>query len=500
MSHHQSKLSSKGVKSLAKKYGIPLDLHPSILPEWHTMDELPKGAIRLYEQFFDFSGGHWFSFEKRVDKCAGDRRAIPNAMTWRNQDSDVNDPLSDDDYSLLDVRTLAERVVDLRLKKLQAARAATKKTENKKRTDDDGEALNPNLKRWRLKLPIHAILLDLAVSFLLLPSVQFCLLSTLWRFIPSLKERMMVRTFVAPTPISRSIPQHAPEGNTNTAPTSPTSSVEESVHNYVDINGGNDKEDSPRIKPFVNQSGQPFNCLLVRAKRYLRGRHVEDGESSNVGAIYDDYSTLAEAHDGCSDTVRKLVTARQDLEHNPNLYTNISNCFKELKEEHSGCDGKVKVLEEERNQLSFVNKAQATQIQELESELVKKGYELKFADHLLQSHEYKKSLSEPFNMAIQAGWGKGLSQGQTDKQIFVALNEVQGFDSYSDMKLYPMYGKLFEAQYPFIAKIASGYLHSVTDMLKIHPDPAPSGSTPALTISTTFAGTGPPPSSSCKKA
>ncbi|GKG51222.1 hypothetical protein Tco_0541606, partial [Tanacetum coccineum] len=65
--------------------------------------------------------------------------------------------------------------------------------------------------------------------------------------------------------------------------------------------------------------------------------------------LYDDYSALVEAHDGCSDTVRKLVTAQQDLEHNPNLYTNISNRFKELKEEHLGCDGKVKVLKEERN-------------------------------------------------------------------------------------------------------------------------------------------------------
>ncbi|GJT70695.1 hypothetical protein Tco_1029981 [Tanacetum coccineum] len=201
------------------------------------------------------------------------------------------------------------------------------------------------------------------------------------------------------------------------------------------------------------------------------------------------------------------------------------------------CDGKVKVLEEERNQLSFVNKAKVTRIQELESELAKKGYELEVAEkestdwvkerqdllvrlgqnevekfdcickllptmvsRLLQSHEYKKGLSEPFNMAIQAGWGKRLSHGQTDEQIFAALNEVQGFNSYSDMKLYPMYGKLFEAQYPFIAKISSGYHHSVTDLLKIHPDPAPSGSTPAPTISATLVGTGSPPSSSRKKA
>ncbi|GKC82971.1 hypothetical protein Tco_1138688 [Tanacetum coccineum] len=63
---------------------------------------------------------------------------------------------------------------------------------------------------------------------------------------------------------------------------------------------------------------------------------------------------------------------------------------------------------------------------------------------LLQSHEYKQSLSKPFNMAIQAGWRRGLSEGRTEEQILVALHVAEGFDAYSDKKLYPMYDKLFE--------------------------------------------------------
>ncbi|GKB82275.1 hypothetical protein Tco_0949170 [Tanacetum coccineum] len=50
---------------------------------------------------------------------------------------------------------------------------------------------------------------------------------------------------------------------------------------------------------------------------------------------------------------------------------------------------------------------------------------------VLQSHKYKQSLSEPFNMAIQTGWGKGLSE-------------------------------------------ACGYRHSIADLLKVHLDSAPS--------------------------
>ncbi|GKA57137.1 hypothetical protein Tco_0756325 [Tanacetum coccineum] len=42
----------------------------------------------------------------------------------------------------------------------------------------------------------------------------------------------------------------------------------------------------------------------------------------------DDYSALAETHEECLETVWKLVTARQDLEHNATLYTIMSNHFK----------------------------------------------------------------------------------------------------------------------------------------------------------------------------
>ncbi|GJT47173.1 hypothetical protein Tco_0955888 [Tanacetum coccineum] len=140
-------------------------------------------------------------------------------------------------------------------------------------------------------------------------------------------------------------------------------------------------------------------------------RHIEEGESS--GAMFknlqDDYSALAETHEGCSDTVRKLVTVRQDLEHNANLYTNMFNLFKELKEEHLGCDRNVKALERERKELSVANKNQATRIQELEADC----------------------LSEPFNMAIQAGWGKGLSLGCIDKEILAVLKDTKNFDAYS---------------------------------------------------------------------
>ncbi|GJR16164.1 hypothetical protein Tco_1089526 [Tanacetum coccineum] len=74
-----------------------------------------------------------------------------------------------------------------------------------------------------------------------------------------------------------------------------------------------------------------------------------------------------------------------------------------------------------------------------------------------------------------------------------ALYKAENFDPYSDKKLYPMYDKLFEKEYPYIEKIASGYRHSVADLLKVHPDPAPFGDTWAPTISKALGGSGAPP-------
>ncbi|GKB52576.1 hypothetical protein Tco_0903329 [Tanacetum coccineum] len=44
-----------------------------------------------------------------------DRKAIPDAMAWRHHDSDVYDAFSDNDFSLQDVQSLTEKIIDLYL-------------------------------------------------------------------------------------------------------------------------------------------------------------------------------------------------------------------------------------------------------------------------------------------------------------------------------------------------------------------------------------------------
>ncbi|GJR37371.1 hypothetical protein Tco_1213055 [Tanacetum coccineum] len=290
-----------------------------------------------------------------------------------------------------------------------------------------------------------------------------------------------------------------------------------------------DKESPLRIEPFVNQLGKPLNAdkeevflsdsnaggfsqrlsrhathhdssigaPLSQARGTSRNLHMEDVESSCSGEIYtrvkhspenalpnhialerawftlareamaqtdilerfenlqDDYTRLAETHDECPDTIRKLVTTRQDLEHNAKLYTDMANRYKGLKEEHS----------------------------ELEAELARKDSTLVAAEKMSVD-----GAKERQDLVAQLSWGKGLSEGRTYEEILNALRGASNFVAYSDKKLYPMYDKLFEKEYPFIMKIASGYRHSVSDLLKVHPDPAPLGGVSAPTISDALAG------------
>ncbi|GKE46750.1 hypothetical protein Tco_1478008 [Tanacetum coccineum] len=166
--------------------------------------------------------------------------------------------------------------------------------------------------------------------------------------------------------------------------------------------------------------------------------------------------------------------------------------------------------ERERDELRAVNADQVSQIKELEAELARKDSALVFSDRvsneravenerlvsqlgylekekidsigkllptvvrrLLNSHEYKESLSIPFNLAIQAGWAKGLAVKRSEEDLMDVLREVQGFDPHSDTRMAVEYDKLFTKTYPFVEKISGLPRRTVQELLKMYPAPPP---------------------------
>nr|GEV97858.1 hypothetical protein [Tanacetum cinerariifolium] len=155
-----------------------------------------------------------------------------------------------------------------------------------------------------------------------------------------------------------------------------------------------------------------------------------------------DYDQLAETHSECGETIKKLVQARK-----PN------------------------------SELSQVNKDQALRIRELEDELARKDSAVVFTERInveraLEKeklrHEYMQSLSEPFNLAIQARWAKGLAEERSEENLSELMSRMEGLDPYADKKMFVEYEKLFEKQHPYVEKISRGFRHTVSDLLKVH--------------------------------
>ncbi|GKA56075.1 hypothetical protein Tco_0755147 [Tanacetum coccineum] len=249
------------------------------------------------------------------------------------------------------------------------------------------------------------------------------------------------------------------------------------------LTGQNIEEDTPEwcqelmvhLAPLATQ--EESNALtndvsLQRAWFSLaRGAMAQTNILERLENLLADYDTLADTHAECSKMVRKLVTAREDLEHNAKLYTDAINLYRA-----------------------------AARIQSLEAELARKDSALIYAEIMLDEKAkiIRNSLLNWVKLklknltAFETIWGKGLSEGRTVKEIMAILYEFENFDPYSDKKLYG-YDKLFEKKYPYIERIASGHHHSVADLLKVHPDPAPFAGTSTPTISNSLGGSGAPP-------
>nr|GEY17716.1 hypothetical protein [Tanacetum cinerariifolium] len=89
-------MTAKDVKSLALRHGIPLDLHPVALTEGWTMDKLPDDMIACAVGI------------EPID-CVRAILSEPEYPSFY-----INDPVSEDGFSMQDVEAHTERVIDLR--------------------------------------------------------------------------------------------------------------------------------------------------------------------------------------------------------------------------------------------------------------------------------------------------------------------------------------------------------------------------------------------------
>ncbi|GJS30951.1 hypothetical protein Tco_0491571 [Tanacetum coccineum] len=224
-----------------------------------------------------------------------------------------------------------------------------------------------------------------------------------------------------------------------------------------------------------------LDTLMWCRELKARGALTQTDILERFGNLQANFDELVESHTECGDLAGKLVQARLDAKHSSDLYNSLSNRFRAFRSEHKGCTGRLEASKSRNRELSQVNKDQALRIKELEDTLAKKDSALVYAkrinveraqekeklvsqlgraemekfdyihkflptmvERLHWSHEYKQSLFEPFNLAIQAGWGKGLAEERSEEPLLELMGRMEGFDVYGDKKMKVEYDKLFE--------------------------------------------------------
>ncbi|GJZ20087.1 reverse transcriptase domain-containing protein [Tanacetum coccineum] len=252
------------------------------------------------------------------------------------------------------------------------------------------------------------------------------------------------------------------------------------------------------------------------AYKTLTGTIAEEGESSRGRAFYVPEWFI---HRRCRvDTpmwCRELMVhlappAAQEEANALNNATALERAWK-ARDEHSGCAEKLRVVEDQNCELSRVNKDQALRIKELENELARKDSTLVYAKRISAERAQEKeklvtklgrTKMEKFDCIRKLLPTLVDPEGHSEEDIMDALSKVENFDPYSDKKMYVEYDKLFAKRYPYVERISHGFRHSVSDLLKIYPDPPSSGQVPATTTwvpDKTFVPSGKAPTSSAPK-
>ena len=92
---------------------------------------------------------------------------------------------------------------------------------------------------------------------------------------------------------------------------------------------------------------------------------------------------------------------------------------------------------------------------------------------LLDSHEYKTALAEPFNLFSSSGFLDGLKLGREPEEVEKLLEQVDDIDVDAGQKYQPLYDALFSKDYPYIQKVSSSTRRTFDDLMQIFSDPAP---------------------------
>ncbi|GJS87463.1 hypothetical protein Tco_0770099 [Tanacetum coccineum] len=95
---------------------------------------------------------------------------------------------------------------------------------------------------------------------------------------------------------------------------------------------------------------------------------------------------------------------------------------------------------------------------------------------LLSSGEYKKSLTDIFNLAIAAGWSEGVKAACSEEEAQAFLATAVDYDPACKETFMTEFDSLFDKSYPYVEKLAESFRLPLGDLQNMWPE----GTSPTL--------------------
>nr|GEX43644.1 hypothetical protein [Tanacetum cinerariifolium] len=225
--------------------------------------------------------------------------------------------------------------------------------------------------------------------------------------------------------------------------------------------------------PAAQEESNALNNARVLERAWFslaRGSLAQTDILKRFENLQTDFDRLVESHAECGDLAGKFVQARLDLTHISHLYTSLSDWHNALKNEHEGCAGKLKGLENRNRELSQANRDQVLRIKELKDALAQKDLPLFMLRGLTPNMLNKRK--NWFLKLDEQRWKNsiGLFDERSEEDLLELMGRMEGFDVHADTKMRVEYDMLFERRYPYVEKISRGFCHFVSDLLKVYLD------------------------------
>ncbi|GJY50572.1 hypothetical protein Tco_0441419 [Tanacetum coccineum] len=494
---YTSVLTSDEVKSLVAEYAIPSDLHPCVPPSGLTMNRLPIDKIGIYDQYLELSG-------VRVPFSTF---LLGKVVEYENE-------------RVLAAKRKAQAAKDRAVRKRAATEGDSQQPKKKKTTPlsfalSDSEAYGSNCSGFgthHSASPLNTIISNEAE---LTTGCDGLILESINRVEEDTDHHLdnMEDTTEVNSPLSEHSPrsQHSNPSDEDThnvrnEPTH-TQAFGSTSHGVSSSYGGSHRQAFPRRNPGGEGIGSSLRddvglpMPFVLAWNLTTHSILNDAESCwdtmidlatpRYEALNEDYGELYESHRSCQDVSDRLTETQNQLVDTVQSRNKLSDDHKALQQVHLGCvrkeanlTEKLAAVEKEKDDILEKNREREERIKQLEADLASKTSSLTEAERaistlkgdlerltrLLSSDEYKKSLSDVFDLAIAAGWSEGVKATCSEEEAEAFLATAIDYDPACKTTFMSEFDYIFNKSYSYVEKLVESFRLSLRDLHNMWPE------------------------------